>query len=109
MTVWRALGGGTSQLQESKLTAAHFNKKTFSRMNVALAMQVLSATVASMIRPAIAAADVVLSTTNKGVYNSLAFLCENMNSFNNICNGRHGAHTTENGLARQREPLCILE
>ena len=45
-------------------------------MNVALAMQVLSATVASMIRRAIDANNIVMgSATNKGVYNSLAYLC----------------------------------
>ena len=78
-------------------------------MNVALAMQVMSATVALMIRRAIAADDVVLSTRNKGVYNSLAYLCENMNSLIDICNGRSGAHTPENGLERQHELLRIHE
>ena len=108
--VWRALGGGTLQLQESKLTASHFDKNAFSRMNVALAMQILSATVTSMIRRAIAANDIVISTRNKGVYNSLTYLCENMNVLIDICNGRNGVHQKpENGLERQRELLCILE
>ena len=79
-------------------------------MNVALAMQVLSATVASMIRRAIGADDIVLgSATNKGVYNSLVYLCENMNGLIDICNGRHTAHTPENGLDCQHELLHILE
>jgi hypothetical protein len=109
-TVWRSLGGGTSQLQESKLTTSHFDKNAFSRMNVALAMQILSATVTLMIRRAIAADDVVLSTRNKGVYNSLAYLCENMNILIYICNGKNGVqHTPENGQERQRELLRILE
>jgi hypothetical protein len=107
--VWRALGGGTSQLQESKLTTSHFDKNAFSRMNVALAMQVLSATVAAMIRRAIAATDVALPSRNKGVYNSLAYLCKNMNSLIDICNGRHGAHTPDNASVRQHELLRVLE
>ena len=39
--IWLALGGGSSQLQETKLTNYHFDKNAFSRMNVSLAMQVL--------------------------------------------------------------------
>ena len=108
--VWRALGGGTLQLQELKLTTSHFYKNAFSRMDVALAMQTLSATVALVIHRAIAAYDAVLSTQNKGVYSSLAYLCENMNILIDICNGRNSVHhTSENGLERQRELLCMLE
>ena len=107
--VWRALGGGASQLQESKLTAAHFDKNAFSRMNVALAMQVLSSTVTAMIRYAIVDDEVVLPTSNKGAYKSLSYLCENVNDLADICNGRHERHTPDNAVERQHVLLRILE
>ena len=107
--VWRALGGGTSQLQESKLTAAHFDKNAFSRMNVALAMQVFSSTVTEMIRRAIDADDVALPTSNKGAYKSLSYLCENVNNLADICNGRHERHTPANAVERQHNLLRILD
>lgn len=42
---WLATGGNTAQLQETKLTMQHFIKDSNSRMNVALALSVLSASV----------------------------------------------------------------
>ena len=78
-------------------------------MNAALVIQVLLATVAAMIRRAITATDVALSSQNKGVYIFLAYLCKNMNSLIDICNGRHGAHTPDNANKRQHELLRILE
>ena len=42
---WLATGGNTAQLQETKLTMHHFVKDSNSRMNVALALSVLSASV----------------------------------------------------------------
>lgn len=106
--VWIALGGGSAQLQESKLTAFHFDKNAYSRMNVSLAMHILSQTVALMIRMAIADDDVILAFEKKEVYNHLANLCEKMNLVVDICNGRDGAHTPENALSRQTALLDVL-
>ena len=102
------MDGGTGQLEESKLSIHHFDKNAYSRMNVALAMQVLSATAASMIRAAIADEDVTLSLENKAMYNHLANLCEKMNDLADICNGRNGPHTPENAEERQTKLLDIL-
>jgi hypothetical protein len=106
--VWRAMGGDTCQLQETKLTIHHFHKNAYSRMNVSLAMQILSLSVAMMIRMAIADDDVKLHFDTKGMYNHLADFCEKMNSLVDICNGRDGPHTPENAAARQKELLDIL-
>ena len=73
-------------------------------------MQVLLATeTVMMIHRAIAATDVTLPSRNKGVYNLLAYLCENTNSLIDICNGRHDAHTPDNASEHQHELLRILE
>ena len=48
-------------------------------MNIMLAMQVLPVMVAAMIHRGIAVNNAVLSYQNKGVYNSLVHLRENMN------------------------------
>lgn len=106
--VWEALGGLLCQLQETKLTIHHFLKNAFSRMSVSLAMQVLSASTAAMIRKAIEDEDVNLSLSNKGMYHHLANLCEHMNDLADICNGRDGPHSPENALERQTKLLDIL-
>ena len=41
--VWLKTDGASGQLQATKLTAHHFEKNVYSRMNVLLTMQVLSA------------------------------------------------------------------
>ena len=105
---WEATDGQTNQLQETKLTARHFDKNAYSRMNVLLAFQVLSKSCAEMIRTAIADEEVTLSFTNKGIYNHLADFCEHMNDVIDICNGRDGLHSPKNGAARQTKLLDVL-
>ncbi|EJK46778.1 hypothetical protein THAOC_34538 [Thalassiosira oceanica] len=98
---WLATGGGSNQLQETKLTNRHWDRNAYSRMNVLLAFQVLSASCAAMIRNAISDEEIKLPIENKGVYNHLANFCDNMNTVIDICNGRDGPHTPENAVERQ--------
>ena len=52
--IWMRTGGATGQFHETKLTVYHFEKNAYSRMNVSLATQVFSASVAKMVRDAMA-------------------------------------------------------
>ena len=70
-------------------------------MNVALAMQILSASVARMIRTAITDDDIVLALDNKNVYHHLADLYEKWNDVADICNGRDGPHSPQNAKEGQ--------
>ena len=65
-------------------------------MHVSLTMQVLSASVARMIRAAIEDDDIFLAMRNKAIYNHLADLCDNWNTVVDICNGRDGGHSPDN-------------
>ena len=106
--VWIQSDGMTGQLQETKLSIAHFDKNAYSRMNVSLAMQVLSASVARMIRSAINDDEIFLALRNKNMYTHLADLCENWNFVVDICNSRDGAHSPENARDRQMVLLDVL-
>ncbi|KAL7527593.1 hypothetical protein ACHAXR_005041, partial [Thalassiosira sp. AJA248-18] len=106
--IWFAMDGHTSQLQESKLSMAHFEKNAYSRMNVILAMQILSATVANMIRVAMGDEDLDLELKVRGMYTHLMNLCDNWNDVVDICNGKDGPHTKDNGKERQEKLLDVL-
>ena len=67
--VWLKCDGASGQLQSSKLTSRHFDKNANSRMNVKLAMQLLSQSTGEMICYAIADDGITLSLNNKGMYN----------------------------------------
>ena len=112
--IWMKCGGASGQLHSTKLTADHFHKNAFSRMNVKLATQLLSASTVDMIRAAILDDDIVLSLNNKGMYNHLADLCEFWNTVVDICNGREGCnrnspHTPANAAQRQTILLDTLK
>ncbi|KAL9182387.1 hypothetical protein ACHAXT_013039 [Thalassiosira profunda] len=107
--IWLETGGATGQFHDTKLTIRHFAKNAFTRMCVSLAMQVLSMSVALMIREAIADVEIELSLRVKGMYNHVADLCENWNTVVDICNGREGAHTPANARERQRILLDVLK
>lgn len=107
--VWIELGGATNQLQETRLTIHHFVKDAYSRMNVALAVQILSYSVVQMLEKALVDDDVVLTLKNKDMYRPLIYLCCYWNDLVDICNGRDGPHTPENGLERQHKLLSILK
>jgi hypothetical protein len=106
--IWRKCDGGSGQFHPTKLSLKHFDKDAYSRMNVALATQVLSASVAEMIRDAINDDDIVLSFHNKGIYNHTADFCARWNDVVDICNGRGGPHSPENARQRQTTLLEIL-
>ena len=106
--VWLKTGGATGQFHETKLTVYHFEKNAYSRMNVSLATQVLSASVAKMIRDAIADDEIQLPIRKKEMYNHLADLCEKWNEVVDICNGKGGPHTPENAVERQVKLLSTL-
>lgn len=106
--VWQRCDGASCQLQETKLSNEHFDKNAYSRMNVSLTMQVLSASVAKMIRDAINDDEVVLSLKNKGIYNHIANLCEKWNDVFDNCNGRDGPHAKGNTAERQKVLLDTL-
>ena len=71
-------------------------------------MQILSTSVARMIRDAIKDIKVVVSLTKKDMLNHLADLCEKWNNVVDICNGRDGPHTPENTSDKQSTLLDIL-
>jgi hypothetical protein len=112
--IWLKMGGASGQLQATKLTKAHFDKSTFSRMNVKLSTQILSQSTTEMIRQAINDNDIVLSMKKKGIYSHLANMCEHWNVVVDICNGRDGAnrnspHTPANASKRQTILLKALD
>ena len=109
--IWSSCGGGSGQLHSTKLTKHHFEKDAYSRMNVRLATQVTSASVAEMIRSAIKDDGIQLSLRNKGMYNPLADFLELWNEVVDICNGRaankeDSPYTLENAQQRQ---ISLLE
>ena len=106
--IWLKCNGASRQLQSTKLTSRHFNKNAYSRMNVKLAIQLLSQSTAKMICYAIADDDesVVLSLHVKGMYSHVADLCEHWNAVVDICNGRDGPHSPDNTAMRQS---CLLD
>jgi hypothetical protein len=103
--IWLAMGGNSAQLQQTILTCNHFEKNAYTRMNVSLAVQVLSESVATMITEAMDG-DVILPLQEKGMYQHVRDLCRNMNMVVDICNGRDGPHTPDNAADRQK---CLLE
>ncbi len=78
-------------------------------MNVSLAAQVLSGSVATMVRDAIRDRAVKLQIKNKNMYNHLADLCENWNTLFDITNGKDEPHTPTNARERQQKLLVILK
>lgn len=108
-TCWLATGGGTVQMDATKLSAQHFNKDNNSRMDVPLAMQVLSASTARMMRKAVDDPALVLGTfRQKEVFKPLIILIEKWDKLVDIMNGRNYNYTPENGCAVQRELLTTL-
>ncbi len=59
--VWLKTGGATVQFHPTKLTIAHLDKNAHSRMNVSLAIQLLSSSVAALIQEVIKEDKIVLS------------------------------------------------
>ena len=90
--VWQALGGGKFHLSECKLGWQHFLKDAYSRMNVSLAVQVLSDTVVIMITKAQDDPDIKLPMQNFQ-YDKLKELARHVNNLVDIINGRS---TTKN-------------
>ena len=107
--IWFETGGATLQFHPTKLSIRHFDKNAYSRMNVSLAAQVLSGSVATMVRDAIRDRAVKLQIKNKKMYNHLADLCDNWNTFFDITNGKDGPHTPTNARERQQKLLAILK
>jgi hypothetical protein len=88
--VWEGTQGRTTRLQDTALTMGHFVKDAYSRMNVQLAVQVLSSRVVALLDKA--RNDSVLwpqiTKFKPGQYRSLVALAENMNELVDITNGR---------------------
>ncbi len=63
--VWLQSDGASGQLQTTKLTSHHFEKNAYSRMNVSLATQLLSASTAAMITNAMQDDDIVFAFVRK--------------------------------------------
>ncbi len=74
--VWLKCNGASGQLHSTKLPSWHFDKNAYSRMNVKLAIQLLSQSTIDMICDAIADDGIVLSLRIKGMYCHVADLCE---------------------------------
>jgi hypothetical protein len=85
--VWQALGGGKLHLSECKLGWQHFLKDAYSRMNVSLAVQVLSDTVVLMITKVQADPEIRLRM-KKFHYDKLKELARHVNNLVDIINGR---------------------
>jgi hypothetical protein len=106
--IWTKTCGNSGQLQTTRLTMRHFVKDSYSRMNVALATQVLSGSVDDMISAAVKDENIVLRYA-KGMYTHTATLCRNWNEVVDLCNGKIGPNTPANAVERQRRLLSILE
>ncbi len=106
--VWLQSDGTSGQLQTTKLTSHHFEKNAYSRMNVSLAMQSLSASTAAMITNAMQDDDILLRLRDKGMYGKIHDLCTHWIGMVDICNGQSGPHNTENELNRQTQLLETL-
>ena len=94
----------------------HFNKDGFSRMNMSLATQLLSSSIASMMEATIK--DVNISShlrLKPWQYRHIINLARKVDSLVDICNGRSRNHeytglfTPESGLEMQNNLLEILE
>ena len=85
--VWLKLDGASGQLQSTKLTSHHFKKNAYSRMNVSVATQLLSASTTAMISNAMQDDDIVLNLHEKGMYRHICDLCTHWNGLVDICNG----------------------
>ena len=107
--IWIETGGATLQFHPTKLSIRHFDKNAYSRMNVSLAAQVLSKSVATMIRNAISDRSVKLQIRNKNMYHHLANLCEKWDALFDITNGKDEPHTPTNAVGRQQKLLDILK
>ena len=107
--IWIETGGATLQFHTTKLSIRHFDKNAYSRMNVSLAAQVLSKSVATMIRDAISDQTVKLQIKNKGIYNHLANLCEKWDTLFDIANSKDEPNTSANAVERQKKLLDILK
>eukprot|EP00978_Attheya_sp_CCMP212_P010737 scaffold26127_cov56-Attheya_sp.AAC.1 len=75
MGVWKATGGFSHQQAATKLTMRHFVKDAWSRMNVSLAVQLLSKSTATMLQKCVDDDDVKLPLKNEK-YFRLIELCE---------------------------------
>jgi hypothetical protein len=87
--IWTKTCGNSGQLQTTRLNMHHFVKDSYSRMNVALATQVLSGSVDKMISAAVTDENIVLRYT-KGMYSHTATLCRNWNEVVDLCNKKLG-------------------
>ena len=107
---WLATGGGTVQLQETKLSWLHFLKDNNSRMDVALALELMSGSCARMMRKAIDDDSITLGDfRNKHVFKSFVVFIEKWDRLVDIMNARDGVqYTPENGRAIQEELLKLL-
>ncbi len=94
------------QLQSTKLTLRHFNKNTYSHMNVKLETQLLTQSTVVMVCYAISDESVVLNLRLKGMYNHVADLYKHWNAVVDICNGRDGPHSPDNAANRQS---CLFD
>ena len=115
--IWRKTNEGCHhRLMETKLSEKHFNKDGFSRMNVSLATQLLSSSVASMMEAAIKDVNISRHLRLKPwQYRHIINLSRKVDRLVDICNGRSRNHektglfNTESGLEMQHDLLEILE
>jgi hypothetical protein len=112
--MWKATGGLTHQQAHTKLSTAHFFKDAYSRMRVNLAVQVVSDSVAQMLKKGVDDDDIVVPL-GKHRNQRLIELCEQVDQMVDICNGRskhspgRALFTPETALAKQKELLSILD
>jgi hypothetical protein len=99
--VWLKSDGASRQLHTTKLTLHHFEKNAYSRMNVQLATQFLSALTTEMIQITMDDDEIVLNLHEKGMYSHIHNLCMHWNGVVDICNGRDRPHCQENAVERQ--------
>jgi hypothetical protein len=96
------------QLHTTKLTLHHFEKNAYSRMNVQLAMQFLSASTAAMIQKAMDDNEIVLNLREKGMYGRIRNLCTHWNGVVDICNGQDGPHWKKHFRLSFQSPFSFL-
>lgn len=107
---FRATGGGTNQMQPTKLCDSCFFRNARSKMDCTLSLIILSGSVARMLRAAVEDDTVELGFKNKYVYMPLIHFCEMCNLLVDITNGRNrDFYTPQNGHQKQIQLLNILD
>ena len=99
--------GLTAALHPTKLTGGHFDKDNFSKMRVYLSAQVVSSSVATMIKLACEDEELELHF-DRSEFEPLIQFITHANNLVDIINGRHGANFTQENTLQITESLLEI-